>query len=237
MAKTRIFLADDHTLLRNTLRLFLETKGEHLEVVGEASTAAAAVEGILCLSPDIVLMEIGLPDWDGIIVTGQILRQLPQIKMIAVTMYTEQIYLLPFLQAGGFGYIHKSATDRDLLLAIERVRQNEIFLSAAGVQIMAGRYRSQGILEKQETAEIANKMEKTGKAEEVEGAEILPDILSDREKQVLRLISHGYGYREIGEKLFVSTSTVETYKNRISEKLQLQKKAALIEYAIRHKLL
>lgn len=231
MAKTQIFLVDDHKLLRDTLRLFLESKGENITVVGEASTAASAVEGILRLCPDVVLMEIDLPDSDGIKLTGQILSQLSQVKIIAVTRYTEQIYLVPFLQAGGFGYIHKSAADTDLLLAIEQAQQNKIFLSEAGVQIMADWVRQQGLPKKQEKADRAPQGQ-----DALEG-EVLPDTLSERERQVLRLISHGYTYREIGEKLFVATSTVETYKSRISEKLQMQKKAKLIEYAIRHKLL
>lgn len=233
MEKTRTFLLDNHTLLRNTLRLFLESKGDNIEVVGEASTAAAAVEAILDLCPDIVLMEIALPDADGVEVVAQILKQQSQIKIIALTMYSEQMYLLPFLQAGGMGYVHKSATDDDLLFAVERVRHNEIFLSEAGNKIVATQYRSLCMAESHKT--IASV--KTEETEITQVTEILPDILSEREMQVLRLISHGYNYREIGEKLFLATSTVETYRTRLSEKLQLQKKADLIAYAIRHKLL
>jgi two-component system response regulator NreC len=205
-----------------------------MEVVGEASTGAAAVERILCLCPDIVLMEIALPDANGVDVAAQIMKQQSRVKIIALTMYGEAIYLLPFLQAGGMGYVHKSATDYDLLHAVERVRQDEIFLSEAGSKIVAARYRSLYLAENKETIEMNTSPEDT---EITEANDILPDILSEREMQVLRLISHGFNYREIGEKLFLATSTVETYRTRLSEKLQLQKKADLIEYAIKHKLL
>ncbi|MGE4273323.1 MAG: response regulator [Desulfitobacterium sp.] len=241
--KTRIFLVDSHTLLRNTLRLFLECKGDNIEVVGEASTAASAIEGVLRLNPDIVLMEIDFPDADGIAVTAHLLRLLPHIKILAVTVHTEQTYLLPFIQAGGYGFINKSATDHELIKAIVKVQNNEIYLSESGVQILARCYQSIGIAKEAPTyAEkdvLITSMEKGKEAGIAIQAdeEITPDILSEREKQVLRLLSHGYNYREIGERLFLSISTVETYKCRISEKLQMPKKTELIEYAMKHKIL
>jgi len=213
----RIFLVDDHKLLRDTLRLFLETQ-ENIEVIGEAGNGFDAVKGIILLQPDVVLVDISLPDFDGVEVTARIIKELPNTRVIAVTMYAEQLYLVKFLQAGGLGYIHKSGADRDLLQAIEQVQRGEIFLSPNGVQVMAGQYRTQWLPSSQDKS----------------SSEIPPYVLSKRERQVLAFFSHGYSCREIGAKLFLSTSTIETYKRRLSEKLQLFNKADLVEYAIRH---
>lgn len=218
--QTKIFLVDDHKLLRDTLRMFLESR-EDIQVVGEADNGTEAVQGVLGLHPDLVLMDLSLPDLDGVEATAQIIKGLPDIKVIAVTMHPEQLYLLKFLEAGGMGYIHKSAADRELLKAIEQVQQGEVFLSANGVQVMASQYR----------ARIPSPRPKFSEEE------ASPDILSARERQVLSLLSRGYSCREIGEKLFLATSTIETYKRRISEKLQLFKKAELVEYAIRHNII
>jgi DNA-binding NarL/FixJ family response regulator len=215
--QTKIFLVDDHKLLRDTLRMFLESR-EDIQVVGEAGNGAEAVQGVLGLQPDLVLMDLSLPDLDGVEATAQIIKGLPDIKVIAVTMHPEQLYLLKFLEAGGMGYIHKSAADRELLEAIEQVQQGQIFLSADGVQVMASQYRGR----------IPSSQPKNSEGE------ASPDILSARERQVLSLLSRGYSCREIGEKLFLATSTIETYKRRISDKLQLFKKAELVEYTIRH---
>jgi len=216
--QTTIYLVDDHKLLRDTLRMFLESKA-NIRVIGEAGNGADAVEEVLYLQPDLVLMDISLPDFDGVEATTRIIKGLPNIKVIAVTMHPEQLYLLKFLEAGGMGYLHKSAADRDLLKAIEQVQRGEVFLSTDGVQVIAGQYRVQSSI-----------------PSAVPQKEISPEVLSSRERQVLGLLSHGYNSREIGEILFLSASTVETYKRRISEKLKLFKKADLVEYTIRHKI-
>ena len=211
--KIRVFLTDDHTLLRNALCMLLEGQTD-IEVVGEASNGTDAVQGVIQKNPDVVLMDITLPDFDGVEATEKILKVLPQCKVIAVTMHMEDVYLLKFLNAGGKGYIHKSAADRDLLKAIRIVMNGEIFISAVGVQVMARQYCS---------------------PERV--SEIKPDILSNRELQVLQYIARGFTSREIGEKLFLSPRTIETYRERIAVKLELEHRSELVDYAIRNKLL
>lgn len=211
--KTRIFLADDHTLLRNALRMLLDGQAD-LEVVGEAATGEQAVQDVIREQPDLVLMDITLPDFDGIEATGRILEELPQVKVIAVTMHMEDVYLLEFLNAGGRGYVHKSAADRDLLKAIHTVMRGDIFLSPEGVQVMARQYLP--------TESVS---------------EVKPDVLSDRERQVLQMVARGFTCREIAEKLYLSPRTVETYRERITVKLQLGSRADLVDYAIRYKLL
>ncbi len=209
----RVFLTDDHTLLRNALTMLLE-KQFNIEVVGEASNAIDAVEGVIQVKPDIVLMDISLPDFGGIEATKKILENLPDTKVIAVTMYMEDVYLLKFLNAGGRGYVHKSAADRDLLKAIDTVMKGEVFLSSAGVQVMANQYV---------------KNDNSG--------EVMPDILSERERQVLELIARGFTGREIGTKLCLSPRTIESYRERITIKLKLEHRSELVDYAIRYHLL
>ncbi|NLB87959.1 MAG: response regulator transcription factor [Syntrophomonadaceae bacterium] len=209
----RVFLVDDHTLLRNALTMLLEEQAS-IEVVGEAANATDALNGILQVKPDVVLMDISLPDFDGIEATKKILEILPDTKIIAVTMHAEDVYLLKFLQTGGRGYVHKSAADQDLLRAIDTVIKGEVFLSSAGVQVMANQYC---------------------KSEQAD--EITPDMLSERERQVLKLIARGFTSREIGTKLSLSPRTIETYRERITVKLKLEHRFELVDYAIRHKLL
>lgn len=216
--QVKVFIVDDHKLLRDTLRMFLESE-KNIQVIGEAGCGRDAVKGILGLRPNLVLMDITLPDFDGVEATAQIINALPDTKVIAVTMHPEKLYLIKFLEAGGMGYIHKSAADRELLQAIDQVMRGDIFLSADGVQVMAGRFRVQN-----STTKIESK------------SEITPDVLSDRERQVLALLSRGYNCREIGERLYLATSTVETYKRRVTEKLNLARGPELVEYAIRYKI-
>lgn len=211
--KIRVFLTDDHTLLRNALTMLLEGQ-QDMEVVGEAAGGCECLDGVKQKSPDVVLMDISLPDCDGLETTGKILAALPQTRVIAVTMHVEHEYLLRFLHAGGRGYVHKSAADRELIKAIHAVMEGKVFLSAAGVQVMASQYCS---------TESA--------------AEVTPDILSERELQVLKLLARGFTSREIGEKLFLSPRTIETYRERITVKLSMEHRSELVDYAIRHKLL
>lgn len=211
--KIRVFLTDDHTLLRNALSMLLEGQTD-IEVVGEAANGTDAVQGVIQGKPDVVLMDITLPDFDGVEATEKILQVSTRTKVIAVTMHMEDVYLLKFLNAGGMGYVHKSAADRDLLKAIHTVMNGEIFLSSAGVQVMARQYCS--------TESVS---------------EIKPDVLSDRERQVLQLLARGFTSREIGEKLFLSPRTIETYRERIAVKLKLEHRSELVDYAIRYKLL
>ncbi len=211
--KIRVFLTDDHTLLRNALCMLLQGESD-IEVVGEAGNGADAVRGVIQGKPDVVLMDITLPDFDGIEATNKILEVLPRTKVVAVTMHMEDVYLLKFLDAGGMGYVHKSAADRDLLKAIQTVMNGEVFLSSIGVQVMARQYRS--------TESVS---------------EIKPDILSDRERQVLKLLARGFTSKEIGEKLYLSPRTIETYRERITVKLKLEHRSDLVDYAIRYKLL
>lgn len=210
--KVRILLVDDHTLLRRALSTLLERE-ENLSVAGEAASGEEAVVLAGQLLPDIILMDITLPGMNGLEATRQIRHKYERIKIIALTMHVEEEYLLQFLAAGGSGYLHKSTADLELLKAIERVIAGEIYLGPTGVQVLANRQyvRSQ------------------------EG-DVDPEVLSKRERQVLVLVAAGCTSAEIAKKLFLSPSTIDTYRNRIANKLNLESRSQLVEYVARHRL-
>lgn len=205
----RVLLVDDHAVVRSGLRLLLE-KEKDIAVVGEADSGKSAIEQAVALHPDIIVMDITLPDFDGIETTRRIRAEIPGSRVLALTMHDEDTYLVPFLQAGGMGYVRKSSGDRDLVEAIRRVARGESFLQPEGID---------AIVRKQHPHEPG------------------PEILSERERQVLTLTAKGHTSREIGNQLALSPRTVETYRERIMQKLGLEHRSELVEYALRHKLL
>ena len=205
----RVFLVDDHAVVRSGLRLLLEKESD-IVVVGEAEDGVRAVEQTLALKPDVVVMDITLPGLDGVEATRRIHSQLADVRVLALTMHEEDSYLVPFLQAGGMGYVRKSAADRDVVAAIRAVASGKSFLQPEGIA---------AIVREQQSSK--------------------PDLdsLSDRERQVLVLTAKGYTSREIGEQLGLSARTVETYRERIMQKLELTHRSELVEYALKHRLL
>ncbi|MBI5301795.1 MAG: response regulator transcription factor [Chloroflexi bacterium] len=208
-APIRVLLVDDHAVVRTGVRLLLEKQSD-MVVVGEAADGARAVRQTLDLQPDVVVMDITLPDFDGVEATRRIHATLPNAHVLALTMHDEDAYLVPFLQAGGAGYVRKSAADRDVVAAIRAVARGESFLQPEGVAAMVRDHQSP-------------KPDR--------------DPLSERERQVLVLTAKGYTSREIGDQLALSPRTVETYRERIMQKLGLAHRSELVEYALHHKLL
>lgn len=200
-----VFLVDDHAILRTSLRLFLEQKG--YRIVGEAGNAEGAVQWIPIAMPDVVLLDLTLPDMDGMELVRRLMAQNAGLRIIALTMHDENDYLLPFLQAGGMGYVNKSAAGDELVAAIESVMTEGFYVSRRGAQILA-------------------KVQKHGESKTTK--------LSEREMEVLRYVVRGYTCREIGEKLFLSVRTIETYRMRLMHKLKLRNRSELVEYAVRH---
>lgn len=209
MESIRVLLVDDHAVVRSGLRLLLD-KEKDIAVVGEADSGARAIEQAAALRPDVIVMDITLPDCDGIETTRRIRAEMPAARVLALTMHGEETFLVRFLQAGGMGYVRKSSSDRDLVEAIRRVARGESFLQPEGVD---------AIVRKQHTQEPA------------------PETLSERERQVLALTAKGHTSREIGDQLALSPRTVETYRERIMQKLGLAHRSELVEYALRHNLL
>jgi two-component system response regulator NreC len=208
-----ILLAEDHTIVRNSMAMLLSSYG--FVVVGEAETGEEAVKKALLLHPDIILLDITLPDMDGIEVTRRICADWPEAKILALTMHSEDLYLIPFLEAGGSGYVRKSAADRDVLSAIESIMKGETFVAEDGVKTLL-RVHS---LAKSNPASPG------------------PEVLSERERMVLELTARGYTSREIGDQIGISPRTVETYRSRILVKLGLVHRYELVEYALQHKVI
>lgn len=207
--KTKIFLVDDHNILRTSLRLYMEQNG--FEVVGEAGDGTETIKLVPEVAPDIVVIDLTLPDMDGIQLARCLLNQDPTRKLIALTMHEESEYLLPFFEVGGAGYVNKTAASDELLKAIRTVEQNGFYVSKAGMEVLT-------------------KMQRKKQRKEALS-------LSERELEVLQLVVRGYTCREIGEQLFLSTRTVETYRMRTMHKLGLKNRSELVEYAMKHDIL
>lgn len=211
MEKIRILLADDHAVLRAGLRMLLNSQSE-MEVVGEASDGEGAVARSLDLKPDIVLMDLSMPGIGGIEAARRIKEALPETRVLVLTMYDDEEYLNQVLRAGASGYVLKKAADTELLSAIRAVHRGEVFLYPSLAKMLV-----QQVLHKDQAA----KHDKDGY-----------DVLSAREKEVLRLVALGHTNQQIAELLVVSVKTVETHKSRIMDKLNLKNRSELVRYAI-----
>jgi DNA-binding NarL/FixJ family response regulator len=209
----RILLVDDHAVMRSSLALLLNTRGA--QVVGEASDGKSGIAEALRLRPDVILMDITLPDMDGIEATRQICKDWPQARILALTMHSEETYLVPFLEAGGAGYIRKAAADRDLFTAIETVQGGKTFLGTSGMDVLIHEHRPAG--DKPVPPRLSS--------------------LSDRERFVLEQTVRGFTSREIAEQLGLSSRTVDTYRYRVMEKLGVKHRHELVEYALQNHLL
>lgn len=205
--KTRALLVDDHRLFREGLRLLLEKSGD-IEIVGEAETGRLAVEQAAAISPDVVIMDIGMPDLNGVDATRQIIAQSPGIKVIALTTHADPHYVLEILEAGATGYLLKINAADDLLRAIRAVRNGQVFLcpNVAGAVVEGFK----------------------GKLYDKPRVELGP-----REREVLQLLAEGRSSKEIAKQLHLSTRTVEGHRLRIMDKLKLRSIAELTKYAVR----
>jgi two-component system response regulator NreC len=212
----RVVLADDHTLLRKGLRALLATQGD-IEVIAEAGDGAEAVRACERLKPDVIVMDLSMPVMDGLQATRQIRDLGLETKVLVLTMHNEEEYLLQVLQAGGAGYVLKQSADTELVHALRAVHRGEAFLYPSGVRMLLQSYLRAG-----------------SKSEE--RAEPRP-ALSDREREVLRLTAEGFSNQEIGKQLYISPKTVDTYRQRIMEKLGLQHRSELVRYALNRGLL
>ena len=215
MSVIRVVLADDHVVLRAGLRALLE--GEMgIEVVGEASTGDEAVDLVRELQPTIVVMDLSMPGSGGLEATRRIVALGLETRVLVLTMHAEQEYLVPVLDAGASGYLTKTTADRSLIEAIRVVARGEVFLPPQATKLLLREYRATGSGE--------------GPADPLHQ-------LSAREQEVLALTAEGYSSKEIGEKLFISPKTVDTYRSRIMEKLGLNHRAQLVRFALRAGLL
>ena len=214
-SRIRVLLADDHGILRAGLRALLANERD-IEVVGEAADGEEAVARAAALDPDVVVLDIAMPRLDGLEAARRIRDRGLRAKILILTVHAEERYLLPVLRMGGSGYVHKGGADTDLLDAIRTVARGDVFLYPGATRLLLADYLGR---------------EDAGRGQ---GAD---RDLSDRERQVLALTAEGYSAQGIGERLFLSPKTIETYRERAMHKLGLRRRADLVQYALRSGLL
>jgi two-component system response regulator NreC len=210
MAKIRVLVADDHTMVRKGLCSLLEAKPD-IEVVGEAEDGREAVEKVEALLPDVVLMDITMPRLNGLEATRQIKRLFPKVKIVALTMYTNEEYIQQFLQAGASGYVVKQAAPAELISAIQAVYRGDSFLSP--------------LISKTVIDEYLKRTEPAASAEQAK--------LTDREREVLQLIAEGCSNRDIAQKLQISIKTAGVHRTNLMEKIGIHNVTDLVKYALR----
>ncbi len=211
MSKIRLMLVDDHEIVRAGLRMLLSTQDD-IEIVAEVDTGHGAIERAKELKPDIILMDINLPDLDGIEATRQIKRLLPNTAILALTMHESDEYFFKMMQAGASGYVPKKAAPNELVNAIRTIREGNVFLYPSLAKALVRDFM--------------------GRAAQGDDRASL-DGLTDREQEVLRLIADGSTNPEIADKLTISVKTVERHRANIMAKLNLHSRTELVKYAIR----
>lgn len=207
----RVILADDHAVVRAGLKAVLGT-AKDIAVVSEASNGREVVALSAQHRPDVVVMDLSMGDQDGLTATRELLAKGPTPRVLVLTMHAEEEYLIQALEAGAAGYLVKSAADRELVDAVRAVAHGDVY-----VQPSAGRVLAQG-------------MKQNGQAA---GERAMYEKLTERERDVLRLVAEGYTAPEIGERLLISPKTVDTYKQRIGEKLGFSHRAEYVKFALK----
>lgn len=208
--KTRILLVDDHTVVRHGFRMILDAQ-EDLEVVGEASNGREAVSEAGRLRPDVVVMDVTMPELNGIEATRRIGESVPRARVLALSMHKDSVYVREILRAGARGYLLKDAPQDDLVAAVRALARGEGFISSAVSDAVLTDYR------KHVTDPI--------------------DLLTTREREVLQMIAEGKTNKEIAVILTLSVYTVEAHRGRIMEKLNLHSSGELVRFAVRNGLI
>jgi len=207
----RVLIADDHSIVREGVRMILESQDD-IEVVGEAGNGREALEKARELRPDVVVMDISMPDMNGIEATTKIRAEMPATQVLGLTMHEEEGYVFQLLRAGAAGYVLKRAATEDLVTAVRAARHGEAFLYPSVAKLVV-----KDFLDRASTTEKADTL----------------DGLTPREQEVLTLIAEGATNMEISKQLFISIKTVQTHRAHIMEKLNLHDRSELVRYAIR----
>jgi two-component system response regulator NreC len=206
----RIVLADDHQILLDGLRRLIDANGD-MQVVATAIDAPTAIEAARAHRPDVIVLDINMPGGGGLEVARRVREMELPSKIVVLTMYAEDRYVMEAVRLGAAGYVLKRSADKDLLEAIRTVAAGEAYLTPTAVRLL-----------------LATQQNETGRPE---------PALSSREREVLRYTARGFSNLEIAGRLFVSPKTVDTYRSRIMAKLDLHRRSELVEYALRHGLL
>lgn len=222
MNPIRLMLVDDHEVVRTGLRAFLESQ-EGLHVVAEAGNGAEAIEQALLNTPDVVVMDITMPDMDGLEATRQLKRLCPQMHILALTVHEDKQYLIEMLAAGASGYLTKQSAAEDLLAAIRTVANGNVYLQPIVARWLLDDYRRL----------LSQAPQDIGQLPKSDPARKDLSVLSRRERQVLELVADGLTNIQIGERLGISPKTVSRHRERIMNKLDLHSSTELVKYAIR----
>jgi DNA-binding NarL/FixJ family response regulator len=210
LKKLRILLADDHALLRDGLKALVDVQAD-MEVVGEADNGRTAWLKATELLPDIVVMDVSMPELNGIQATEKLKADCPEIKVLALTAYKDKGYLDQLLKVGASGYVLKLSAAEELIKAIRVVAAGDIYLDPEMADKVTDSY-----VRKQFLRGVSRQKE-----------------LTDREEEVLRLTAQGYSNKEIAAKLSISVKTVESHKANLMEKLELRSRTEIVRYAVR----
>jgi two-component system response regulator NreC len=214
MEKLRVLLVDDHTVVRHGLRRIL-TSDEHIEVIGEAGDGRTAVELAQRMQPHVVVMDVALPELNGIEATRQLTKRAPNVHVLMLTMHADDVYVRQSLKAGARGYLLKDSEDLDLIKAVKAVGAGGSFFSPAVSSVVLSGYLGD--------RPISEPDDPLGR-------------LTDREREVLQLIAEGKTNKDIAAVLSLSVNTVETHRKHLMEKLDLHNTAELVRFAIRERL-
>lgn len=215
MKKIAVLIVDDHTLVRDGIRSLLALTAD-IEIVGEAADGREALEKVRQLLPDIVLMDLAMPIMGGLEATRRIRREFPATKVLALTQYDDSEYVIPVIEAGARGFVTKMSSSSELASAIQAVYKGDSFLSPSAAAAVVD--------------ECQQKVT-------IEGERDSYQQLTDREREVLKLIAEGHTAREIAEMLVVSPKTVEWYKSSLMNKLNIHNRTDLIKFAIRKRVI
>jgi len=208
--RTRVLLADDHSIVRQGFRMILSTQSD-FEVVGEAANGREAVQLAEELKPDVAVMDVSMPELNGIEATRRIAEVSPRTRVVALSMHKDSVYVREILRAGARGYLLKDAMDTDLIGAVRAVARGEGYISPAVSEAVLSDYRKH----------VTNPL----------------DLLSSREREVLQMIAEGKTNKEIANELNLSVYTVEAHRGRIMEKLNLHSTGEIVRFAVRNGLI
>jgi two-component system response regulator NreC len=211
MKRTRLLLVDDHAVVRSGLRMLLENEPD-VEIVGEAGSADEAVNALNTLDPDVILMDIGLPDRSGIDAAREVKRRSPETAVVALTIHEDKEYFFRMLEAGASGYVPKRAAPDELLTAIRAAASGEVYIYPSMAKLLVKDFLSQDREERQSRT--------------ING-------LTLREQEVLAHLADGATNVEIGETLSISPKTVARHRENIMRKLNLHSRTELVKFAIR----
>ena len=215
MQKIKVLIVDDHTLVRDGIRALLSLVAD-TKIVGEAANGKEALEKVKKLAPDVVLMDLAMPIMGGLEATRRIRKRFPETKVLALTQYDDVEYVMPVIEAGARGYVTKMSAFSELASAIQAAYKGDSYLSPSAAVALVEQYQ-----------------QKPGTEEQKDPFQ----QLTDREREVLKLVAEGHTAREIAEMLVLSPKTVEWYKTSLMGKLNIHNTTDLIKFAIRKRVI